>query len=306
MMTFRPNVFRTLSSAGLFAGLVLLSACPQMTTGAINGAGSPLNASGEKSSSNTSDTTEKSAGSDELAPPPAAPPTAVGGGDAGGLGGAGSGNSDYETAMRRLPAPTGEPTPVSGPIASRDSAGGVLSAPSSPEYIGSQAVNLRAIYIPSGQTRNWTDANDFFQKLSAGEISETVARHAKAMHWMIMISRFEEDGIPQTVANYGEILTNDIVQEPGTYFFFYTENYNAWEMGPQTMDIASLSQLKSLIAVDQVDDDGFAFKLHFFGERSVAGTLMPMIKIDPSLLKQALPSVLPSHPLQKPSLLPSR
>ncbi|HEX5037667.1 MAG TPA: hypothetical protein VFX30_10950 [bacterium] len=267
------------------AGLLFLAACPQMTTGAISGAGSPLSATGEKASS--TDTTDKAPGADELVPSAAAPVPTPGGGDAGGLGGAGSGGSDAATAMRRVDGapsetPAGEAIPVSGPVVARDSRGGVLGSPSLPEHIGSGADNLRVVYWPASVRRNWSDARDFFAKLAAGQISETAAQGATVFHYGVMLFPPLEGDPPVIVARKEDLLTNDLVQSPGYYLFFFTSDESKWEMGPETMGVTSVAQLKSLVQTDQFDDEGRAFEIAFLGERTIAS---PLPMIDGGLLK---------------------
>jgi hypothetical protein len=288
------------------AGILVLAGCPSMT-GAIGGAGTPLNAVREG-------TSDKRAGSedsytpppDAAVPPPAAvvPPPAAGGGDSGGLGGAGSGDTEYSSMMRRTDgSSTGgssTDTPTSGPLAYRDSGGGILTSPSTREPIGSDATNLRVIYFPSSEHRNWTSADDFFAKLSSGQIPEELASKAKLSHAVIMLIPPADGDPPFMVARKEDVLTNNFVTEPGYYLFFMTSDELLWKMGPHNADVTSVAQLKSLVQADQQDDQGRPFRITFLGERTIVPT------IDVNLLHQLiLPENIPVNPILRDYHLPT-
>jgi hypothetical protein len=197
--------------------------------------------------------------------------------------------------MRRVDGVPPEPEPVVA-----DSRGGILSAPSSPEAVVTNFVDLRVVYWPSSERRTWTNAEDFFAKLAAGQISDDVADGAKVMHWSIMVTplleRLPEDP-PVLVRREEEVMDNGLVHESGYYLFFFTADGLLWDMGPPSADVTSAAQLKSLVRLDQADPEGHPYRIRFLGERNVLPT--PVINIDitdPSLFKQPLfPRGLPSE-----------
>jgi hypothetical protein len=284
------------------AGILLLTACPQMMTSPVGAPGSPLSAGGEGKT-----VSDKTVDSEETTAPPTAaapipPPSTIGGGDS-----AATTPPPTEPAFRSLDGAIGgdTPVPVSGPVASSDR--GILPAPTSREAVDTNFDNLRVVYWSSSERRTWTDAEDFFAKLAAGQITDDVADGAKVMHWSIVVAPLIErlpDDPPVLVRQEEDVLTNGLVHDPGYYLFFFTADGLLWDMGPETMDVTSAAQLKTLVAQDQVDPEGHPFRIRFLGERSIIG--MPMIKVDPSLLHPPLPGT-PSYLRHNPPpLVPVR
>jgi len=270
--------------------MLLLTACPQMTTSPMGSPGSPLSAGGEEKT-----TSEKVSDSEEaIAPPSAAapvpPPSALppppgGGGDP-----AGTTPPSAEPAFHRIggSGAGGEtPIPISGPLAAGDR--GLISAPSTREPIDTTADNLRILFWPASARRNWTTAEDFFAKLRSGNIAEETARQAKAQHTVAMICptcpTIDADG--PAVRSEEEIPSKDFfAKEAGYYLFFITEE-GLWDMGSESVDVTSTAHLKDLVRLDQADPDGHEFRMRFLGER----TIFSRFTIDPSMLRQPFPGL---------------
>ncbi|HEX5037668.1 MAG TPA: hypothetical protein VFX30_10955 [bacterium] len=241
------------------AGLLFLAACPQMTTGAISGAGAPLSATGEKTNS-TTDTTDKGAGNDEFAPPPAAVPVPLpsGGGDAGGLGGEGSGNPEY--AARMLTGPS-DGSPVGEPIrVARESGGGVLSSPSPSEHIETFKANVRILGWPLGVQREWTDASDFFRKITACrssghcELKEEISKKVIVMNGSLPLEGTVSERGLAFVEVFTEAQVPDEIPVPhsGHYLYFVTKDHQTADLGGAFEEPPTLDELMALATDDRL------------------------------------------------------
>jgi len=267
------------------AGMLLLTACPQMTTSAVGTPGGPLSAGGEEKT-----VSEKVSDSEEVTAPPSAaapipPPPAGGGGDP-----AGTTPPPTEPAFHRIggSGAGGEtPIPISGPLASGDR--GLISAPTIREAIDTPADNLRILFWPASARRNWTNAEDFFTKLRSGNIAEETAKQAKAQHMVALICPTcpSIDADSPAARSEEEIPSKDFfATEPGYYLFFITEE-GLYDMGPESVDVTSTAHLKGLVRLDQADPDGHEFRMRFLGER----TIFSRFTIDPSMLRQPFPGL---------------
>ncbi|HSA59921.1 MAG TPA: hypothetical protein VLJ37_09590 [bacterium] len=287
---------RTLLSLLPMAGMLLLTACPQMTTSPIGAPGSPLSAVGEEKT-----TSEKVPDSEEaIAPPSAAapiPPSAVsGGGDP-----AGTTPPPMEPAFRRIDGGGvgGEtPTTISGPVAAGDR--GLISAPSSREAIDNPDDNLRIVYFPNGAPRRWTNSSEFLRDMTE---AQAAAAKARVLSFVICPPCEIDPSWPYVVRSEDEIPGGGLVTEPGYYLFFTIKDeliergFLLLDLGPSLPDewvpVTSVAHLKGL-----VEDD----RLKFLGDRTISARLI----IDPSVLRRALPvpQTGPVPTLREPVLIP--
>lgn len=259
-MKYFFRIYRLLA----LSGWLLLSACPQMTTGALTGGGAPVNATGEKSAKGDTDIPSSD---DVPAPAAAAPvPSTVGGGDAGGLGGAGSGSPEFETAMRRIdgaPVPTSEPVTVA-----RD--GAVFSAPAMPERIVTFEGNVRVLSWPASVSREWTDYADFARKLAECQnpaavcrLTEEVAKQVRVENGPICLEGWEIS--PQmspfcdTLIPESQLINSWPLKEFAYSLFFVTKSGKNEELGGGFETVDSLAELIEL-ATDH--------RLRFSGEKA--------------------------------------
>lgn len=271
------------------AGILFLTACPQMTSVPMGAPGSPMSAGGEEKTGS-----EKTPDSEESFAPPAAaapvPPSGtIGAGDSAGT------TPAPEPAFRSLDGvvTSDTPIPVSGPVASSDR--GILPAPTSREAIDNPDDNLRIVYFPNGVTRRWTNASEFLQGMTE---DQATAAKVRTLSFVICPSCAPDPELPEMVRREDEIPGGGLVTDPG-YYLFFTIKDELIEQGFLFLDLGSglprewlpvnsLAHLKDL-----VEDN----RLKFLGDRSILPRLLtPRAGVE-LRIPYPRPAVLPTGPL---------
>jgi len=226
------KMIRLLRSIGRFltvAALLLLAACPQMTTSAVGRGEAPLSATGEK----TAISDEAHSGEDLLAAPIGAAPLPSSGMSAPDSGAPAAG--DYNTMMRRM----------DGDVARESS--GILSAPSAGERLEDPLYRLRcnvvALQWTTRAARHAT-CDAFARSLSAGDL-ELVP----------VDSRCELMAVAEVVTKDGQITPDQVPDRfrelvPGEYLFFWSSAAPHFpdRVVHDEKGITALEELASLLA----------------------------------------------------------
>jgi hypothetical protein len=256
------------------AGMLLLTACPQMTTSPMGAPNSPLSAGGEDKTA--SDKTSSS-GDDTLSPPPAAvpeAPTPGGGGDPGGIGGEGPGGMEF---------------------ASRD--GSIFSAPSGPEPVEEPEflLNCNIHLLRLVPTARWRNAEEFLAWLRTATTAsgDVLGQFLGGCDLQIIVEGAPESQVKDRYAADLAHADSPMYMGPGRYLIFRSvaEFFpNPEEFVSFSKTFANLEELKAF-ASDPA-------KVRFIGDTFVAP--MP-IRIDPTLL---LPTPLPGPGLPQIEFAP--
>lgn len=262
------------------AGLLLLGGCPQMTTGAISGAGSPLTATGEKGTS----TSEKSVDAEDVAAPPAAapvpPPSAREiAGDSGGP----AGGTEYSTMMRRTEGAPGDPM-----VVARESGGGILASPTPPERLEDpdQTLICNVLSVSGPQTgRSWSDAEDFLRKLAAGLVDLAQIQSSCDLLNITETMPYTEETTEAQAIDHFRYDT-----APGYYLFFRRndrENFDGRRVG-DAKTFASVAELRAALADTK-----------YMGDETVGAFAAPLSN---EITRELTPS--PAIPAVRQGLLP--
>jgi hypothetical protein len=266
-------IFRLFIRLLPLAGLLFAGGCPQMTS-AVSGGGSPLSATGERSTAVTDKTTD----SEDTAAPPAAaplPPSTT----REGVSEAPPAGTDYSTMMRRMDAPSGSEAGDTTVVA-RESRGGILGAPSEEERLEDPEYQLICNVITirgpiSG--RSWTGIDDFYRKLTAGTLN--LAQIVSTCDLTnVMSTRSPESAVEaEAVASFRD------AEAPGYYLFFRRNDREEFE-GRHVRDnktFATMEELRSALADTK-----------YIGDKWV-GAVRTVVPVTPELEREIVPRLNP-------------
>ncbi len=156
--------------------------------------------------------------------------------------------------------------------------------------------NVRAIGWPAHQSLPWSNADDFFEMIDGGTISDQVAKkaHAHYSYWLIREKGVIYSPISLIHIEESEII-NRLTLEPGYYLIFITKDHQPYRYGNVQETFVNSQQLKDTV----LDPHS-----RFLGERHVAKVLYQLPSgtlkhyIQKNLRQESIKTQLPAEAIE--------